>query len=155
MTSLCILLDFGDDMKIPLIRVLLLVSALTSSGAYCQTEKESKPKTSQEQEIPKSISESIAGTLQYAEGSLLGLVEAMPEERFSFIPAGGNFEGVRSFGEQIKHVACAQFAFFTNLRAKSLPMIARGADTTLRRQKSNFSNTCRIRSITATVSLLR
>jgi uncharacterized damage-inducible protein DinB len=108
-------------MEIPLTRVLLLISALISTGAYCQTENESKPKTSQQQEIPRSISESIAGTLQYAEGSLLGLVEAMPEERFSFIPAGGNFEGVRSFGEQIKHVACAQFAFFNEFEGKKPP----------------------------------
>ena len=59
--------------------------------------------------------------LQYAEGNLLGLAEAMPEDKYSFVPTNGKFEGVRSFGEQIKHVACAQFAFFNEFEGKKPP----------------------------------
>jgi hypothetical protein len=49
------------------------------------------------------------------------VAEAMPEEKYSYIPAGGNFDGVRSFGEQVKHVACAQFAFFNEFEGKKPP----------------------------------
>ena len=94
-------------MKIPLISVLVLVSALTSSSAYPETENNVKSRESEQQEIPNSIAESIAGTLRYAEGNLLGLAEVMPEDKYFFIPTNGNFDGVRSFGEQIKHVVCA------------------------------------------------
>ena len=45
----------------------------------------------------------------------------MPEDKYSYIPAGGNFDGVRSFGEQVKHVACAQFAFFNEFEGKKPP----------------------------------
>src|SRR6201987_4261651 len=45
----------------------------------------------------------------------------MPEDKYSYIPAGGNFDGVRSFGEQVKHVACAQFAFFNDFEGKKPP----------------------------------
>jgi hypothetical protein len=72
-------------------------------------------------DIPKSIAESISGTLQFAEGNFLGLAEAMPEDKYSFIPNVGNFDGVRSFGEQVKHVACAQFAFFNEFEGKKPP----------------------------------
>jgi len=37
------------------------------------------------------------------------------------MPTNGNFNGVRSFGEQIKHVACAQFAFFNEFEGKKPP----------------------------------
>lgn len=70
--------------------------------------------------FPKSIAESVSGTLQFAEGNFIGLAEAMPD-KYSYIPAVGKFDGVRSFGEQVKHVACAQFAFFNELEGKKPP----------------------------------
>src|SRR3954468_17076193 len=72
-------------------------------------------------DVPKSIAESVSGTLQFAEGNFIGLAEAMPEDKYSYIPAVGNFEGVRSFGEQVKHVACAQYAFFNEFEGKKPP----------------------------------
>jgi hypothetical protein len=71
--------------------------------------------------IPKSIAESISGTLQFAEGNFLGIAEAMPEEKYSYIPTTGKFDDARSFGEQVKHVACAQFAFFNEFEGKKPP----------------------------------
>jgi uncharacterized damage-inducible protein DinB len=40
--------------------------------------------------------------------------EAMPEDKFNFAPpaSAGEFKGVRSFGEQVKHVAEANWYFF-------------------------------------------
>jgi hypothetical protein len=70
---------------------------------------------------PKTIAGSVAVTLRSVEEQLLGLAEAMPESKYSFIPSSGNFEGVRSFGEQIKHVACSQFAFFNEIERKTPP----------------------------------
>ena len=73
------------------------------------------------QQAPKTIAESVSQTLSMAEGQLLGIVEAMPESKCSFIPTAGNFENARSFGEQIKHVACSQFAFFNEIEGKTPP----------------------------------
>jgi uncharacterized damage-inducible protein DinB len=74
-----------------------------------------------EEDVPKSIAESVSNTLQFAEGGFLGIAEAMPEEKYSFIPTAGKFDDVRSFGEQVKHVACAQFAFFNEFEGKQPP----------------------------------
>jgi len=79
------------------------------------------PAFAQREEIPKSIAESVGGMLRWTEGQSLGLAEAMPEEKYSFIPSGGNFKGVRTFAEQVKHVACAQFAFFNEIEGKTPP----------------------------------
>ena len=47
----------------------------------------------------------------------------MPAEKYSYIPSapGGKFDGVRSFAEQVKHVACANFAFFNEIEGKTPP----------------------------------
>ena len=94
------------------------LSAAASSEVL--QESASKP-TTQQDDIPKSIADSVGGTLQFAEGNFLAVAEAMPENKYAFVPTGGNFDGVRSFGEQIKHVACAQFAFFNEFEGKKPP----------------------------------
>jgi hypothetical protein len=63
----------------------------------------------------------LAGRWGFAEAQFLSIVEAMPEAKFSFIPTVGNFADARSFGEQVKHVACAQFGFFNEIEGKTPP----------------------------------
>lgn len=75
----------------------------------------------QKNDIPQNIAESVGGTLEWAQGQFLAVAEAMPEEKYSFIPTVGNFEGVRSFAEQVKHVACANYAFFNEIEGKTPP----------------------------------
>jgi len=72
-------------------------------------------------EIPKTIEGSVASTLDFAEGQFLSIAEAMPESKYGFIPTAGNFEGARSFGEQVKHVACSHTAFFNEIEGKTPP----------------------------------
>ena len=39
------------------------------------------------------------------EDAVVSLAEAMPSDRYDFMPTDGAFAGVRTFGEQIRHVA--------------------------------------------------
>jgi hypothetical protein len=81
------------------------------------------PAGAQQPETPKATSESIGGILSYTEDQFLSVAEAMPAEKYSYIPSapGGKFDGVRSFAEQVKHVACANFAFFNEIEGKTPP----------------------------------
>ena len=79
------------------------------------------PADAQKDEVPKDIAESIGRSLTWTEGQFLAAAEAMPEDKYSFIPTAGNFEGVRSFAEQVKHVACANDAFFNEIEGKTPP----------------------------------
>lgn len=79
------------------------------------------PVFAQPEEVPKSIGDSVAWTLRYAEADFLAAAEAMPEAKYSFIPTAGNFKGARSFAEQVKHVACANFGFFNEIEGKTPP----------------------------------
>src|SRR6202046_1957658 len=95
--------------------------ALSAVGKSATPQDSAAKKTAQPDDIPKSVAESVSGTLQFAEGNFIGLAEAMPEDKYSYIPTVGKYDGVRSFGEQVKHVACAQFAFFNEIEGKTPP----------------------------------
>jgi uncharacterized damage-inducible protein DinB len=77
----------------------------------------------QQQDIPKTTAASIGGILSYTQDQFFSVAEAMPAEKYSYIPSapGGKFNGVRSFAEQVKHVACANFAFFNEIEGKTPP----------------------------------
>ena len=108
-------------------RFLRFVLVVISSVAFSAVGKSATPQNSaaqqaaQKDDIPKSIAESVSGPLQFAEGNFLGVAEAMPEDKYSFVPTTGKFDDARSFGEQVKHVACAQFAFFNEFEGKKPP----------------------------------
>ena len=95
--------------------------ALSAVGKSGPAQSSASKQAAQKDDIPKSIAESVSGTLQFAEGNFIGIAEAMPEDKYSFIPTVGKYDGVRSFGEQVKHVACAQFAFFNEFEGKKPP----------------------------------
>jgi uncharacterized damage-inducible protein DinB len=50
--------------------------------------------------------------------SFISLADAMPAEKYGYKPADGQFKEARTFGEQVKHVACANFAFFNEIEKK-------------------------------------
>jgi uncharacterized damage-inducible protein DinB len=81
------------------------------------------PAQAQQKDVPKSIAGSVGRMLSYAEGEFMSVAQAMPADKYSFIPdvKGGNFEGVRSFAEQVKHVACANMGFFNEIDGKTPP----------------------------------
>jgi uncharacterized damage-inducible protein DinB len=58
--------------------------------------------------------EAYGKLLTLLEGEFVSAAEAMPEDKFNFAPpaGSGNFDGVRSFGAQVKHVAGSNYYFF-------------------------------------------
>lgn len=57
----------------------------------------------------KTITSVLDGTVKTIESELVPAVEAMPEEKFGFAPTTGEFKGVRTFGQQAKHVAAVNY----------------------------------------------
>jgi uncharacterized damage-inducible protein DinB len=43
---------------------------------------------------------------------VVAAAEAMPADKYNFAPTSGNFEGVRTFGQQVTHIAQAEYSFF-------------------------------------------
>lgn len=43
------------------------------------------------------------------EGEFVPTADAMPEDKYSFAPTNGEFKGVRTFAQQVKHVAAVNY----------------------------------------------
>jgi hypothetical protein len=67
----------------------------------------------------------MAGTVvqwfSMIEKSFVALADAMPADKYAFRPTNGAFKDVRTFAEQVKHVACANFAFYNEIEKKTPP----------------------------------
>ena len=42
----------------------------------------------------------------------------MPADKYNFVPTGGEFKGVRTFAQQVTHIAEAQYFFFAGFGVK-------------------------------------
>jgi hypothetical protein len=71
--------------------------------------------------LPKTAAESIQSVFRGVENQFTSVAEAMPADKYSFAPTQGAFQGVRTFEQQVKHVACANFAFFNEVEGKKPP----------------------------------
>ena len=70
----------------------------------------------------KSISDSIKLVWGNVAHDFTALAEAMPEDKWNFKPTQGKFANVRTFGEQVKHVACGNEAWAKKIKGeKKLP----------------------------------
>lgn len=68
-----------------------------------------------------SIAGEIDAQLTFLEGQFVSAADAMPAEKYSFAPASGSFEGVRTFALQVKHVATANYLFFSTITGEAPP----------------------------------
>jgi hypothetical protein len=57
-----------------------------------------------------------------AEHSLVPLADAMPEDKYSFAPTNGQFKGVRTFAEMVKHVAVSNYGMASAILHENPPV---------------------------------
>lgn len=74
----------------------------------------------------QTISAVLDGNLKIAEGDFVNAAEAMPEEKYSFAPTNGEFKGVRTFAEQVKHVAASNEMIASHILGEKPPVDANG-----------------------------
>jgi uncharacterized damage-inducible protein DinB len=55
------------------------------------------------------------------ERTLVQAADAMPEDKFSFAPTNGEFKGVRTFGESVKHVAGSNYGMAAAILQEKIP----------------------------------
>jgi uncharacterized damage-inducible protein DinB len=70
---------------------------------------------------PVTMASTVGQWWTMIERSFVPAAEAMPEEKWSFKPTEGAFDNARTFAEQVKHVACGNFAFFMEIEKKTPP----------------------------------
>lgn len=58
---------------------------------------------------PRTVSQVVDFWVRNTEQLLVPAADAMPESKYSFAPDNGEFLGVRTFAEQVKHLAAANY----------------------------------------------
>jgi uncharacterized damage-inducible protein DinB len=108
---------------------LLLTAALSVAmiSVYAQTARNS-PATgaSASPSTPPTIASSIDREISLVEKEVLEAAEAMPEDKFDFSPeklniAGSDYKGVRTFGEQLKHIAASNYLIWSPITGEKSP----------------------------------
>ena len=57
----------------------------------------------------RTVTEILDHTVLNLEHDFVPAAEAMPEDKYGFAPTNGEFKGVRTFAQQIKHVAAVNY----------------------------------------------
>ena len=83
------------------------------------------------QQQPPSVASVLNMHYGIVEQEVVSAAEAMPEEKYSFAPTSGEFKGVRTFAEEVKHIGFANHLFFgplvgETIDAKSIEQNANG-----------------------------
>ncbi len=118
------------------VRRLLIVAVLFSSNSTISPAQQSPESQQNPQSTATQLSkqETVASamlrSIAYQEYQVRSAAEAMPEEKYSYRPAEGQFKDskpafgpaeMRTFAEQVKHVACANFAFASEFDGQAPP----------------------------------
>jgi len=61
-------------------------------------------------------------TLSGVEKEFVSGAEAMPDDKFNFAPTQGEFKGVRTFAQQVKHVAAVNYMFGAAIMGEKPPV---------------------------------
>lgn len=70
----------------------------------------------------RSVTEVLDHTVLNLEHDFVPAAEAMPEDKFGFAPTNGEFKGVRTFAQQIKHVAAVNYELGAALLEQKPPV---------------------------------
>ena len=93
--------------------VMAFVGVCTAQNAKQNTKKKDEHRT-----VTQVLDRSVTNT----EHEFTSAAEAMPEDKFEFAPTNGEFKGVRTFGEQIKHVAAVNYIFGAAILSEKVPV---------------------------------
>lgn len=108
---------------------LLLTAALSlaTASVYAQPAKSSPAAgASASPSTPPTIASAIDREISLVEKEVIGAAEAMPEDKFDFSPEklnipGSDYKGVRTFGEQLKHVAASNYLIWSPITGEKPP----------------------------------
>jgi hypothetical protein len=81
----------------------LFASLLLLASSGLAQEQDAKP--ADHRTVAQVLDRSVSGV----ENQFVPAADAMPEDKYSFVPTNGEFKGVRSFAQQVKHVAAVNY----------------------------------------------
>jgi len=95
------------------IYALWLLLLLCSPVAFAQADKATEHRT---------VSQVLNRAVSTVESEVVSAAEAMPEDKYSFAPTSGEFKGVRTFSQQVKHVATVNYILAAGILGEKPPV---------------------------------
>jgi DinB family protein len=92
---------------------LLFVAAATAQTPAAPPAKPAQPPT---------VTMILDSSLKYPESEVVPAADAMPEDKYEFAPTNGEFKGVRTFGQQVRHIAAANYMICAAILTEKPPV---------------------------------
>jgi uncharacterized damage-inducible protein DinB len=100
--------------------VMLVGGMMVQTTAPAQTVMKAKSAAA-ESAGAKAPSEVYGQLLKQLSEEVVSAAEAMPAEKYDFAPTAGKFDGVRTFGSQVQHLAESNYFFFSGFGLSGAP----------------------------------
>src|SRR5690242_18452387 len=118
-------------------QVILLLAGITfTTATFAQETKSSvapsgSASAAQSPQTPETIGSAIDREITVVEKEVVDAAEAMPEDKYNFSPetlkiAGSDYKGVRTFAEQLKHIAASNYLIWSGITGDKAPDTANG-----------------------------
>jgi hypothetical protein len=112
-------------------RILLLLAVLIFTVTALRQGPKSAvaasfPQAPQAQQSLPTITSIVDGEISAIEKQIVEAAEAMPEDKFNFSPEslkipGSEYQGVRTFAVQVKHIATSNYYIWSHITGDKLP----------------------------------
>ena len=79
------------------------------------------PKAAPAPAAEPTVGAAMDGTYQWVPAQFIGAAEAMPEDKFNWTPSQGEFKGVKTFAQQVKHVSAVNFLIGATILGEKPP----------------------------------
>ncbi len=73
-------------------------------------------------EKPATVAGVLNASLSGVENDFVPAAEAMPADKYSYAPSQGDFNGVRTFAEEVRHVATTNYVFGAVILGEKSPV---------------------------------
>src|SRR5436309_2786525 len=107
--------------------LLTATLCLAAASAYAEVAKDSPAAgPSASPSTPPTIASAIDREISIVEKEVVEAADTMPEDKFDFSPEklnlpGSDYKGVRTFGEQLKHVAASNYLLWSPITGEKPP----------------------------------
>jgi uncharacterized damage-inducible protein DinB len=97
---------------------MMAILLLALGSSICSTVASAQGMSDQKPTFSAVLNKSLSG----GESEVVSGAEAMPEDKFNFAPTQGEFKGVRTFAQQVKHIAAVNYMIGAAILSEKPPV---------------------------------
>ena len=98
--------------------MMMAILLLALGSSICAAPADAQAKTDQKPTFATVYDRTLSGI----EREVVPAAEAMPDDKFNFAPTQGDFKGVRTFAQQIKHIAAVNYLLGSAILSEKVPV---------------------------------